>query len=246
MTIQEYFGDWSRVIDLREAERIMGRLVSSRQKVCPNMRDIFKAFTLCSLHDLKVVILGEDPYCNLKNHRPVATGVAFGNSRETLIKDYSPSLDVLRESVIDFSKPHGSINFDPSLEKWEAQGVLMLNSALTCQVGKTGSHALLWRPFINTFLTNLSAFDTGIVYVLMGSVAQSFEHCISPKYNYIIKTKHPSYYARNHLQMPTDLWQRINDILIRLYGFGVEWYTESNYLKEQKQNEEVFYEGNFR
>lgn len=60
MTIQEYFGDWSKIIDIIEAETIIKRLVTAKHLVCPKIKDIFKAFTLCSLHNLKVVILGQD------------------------------------------------------------------------------------------------------------------------------------------------------------------------------------------
>ena len=243
MTIQEYFGDWCKVIDVMEADRIIKRLIASRQVVCPQVKDIFKAFTLCSLHDLKVVILGLDPYCDLVNGKPRATGIAFGNANGTPESNYSPSLDVLKESVIDYSMPHERVIFNPSLEKWESQGVLMLNSALSCQAGRIGSHALMWRPFIKSFLTNLSHYDTGIVYVLMGNDAQSFEHCINPRYNHVIKARHPSWYARNNTKMPSDLWKEINSHLIDHYGFGVEWYKEYKFLNEQKENEEVFYEG---
>ena len=243
MTIQEYFGDWCKVIDTMEADRIIKKLVGHKQQVCPQIKDIFKAFTLCKLHDLKVVIIGQNPYCDLYNGGPRATGIAFANSNETSQKEYSPSLDVLKESVIDFTLPHGNIIFDPSLEKWEEQGVLLLNTALSCLIGKTGSHSLMWRPFMKSFLTNLSNYDTGIVYVLMGQEAQGFEPYINPRYNHIIKVRHPSWYARNHIRMPPDLWYQINKILIGLYGFGVEWYKEYKFINEQN-NEEVFYEGN--
>ena len=244
MTIQEYFGDWCKVIDLAEAQRLVKRLISSKQVICPQIKDIFKAFTLCSLHDLKAVIVGMDPYPDLVKGKPRATGIAFGNDTNTLEENYSPSLDVLKESVIDYSMPHERIIFDPSLEKWEKQGVLMLNSALSCFAGRIGSHALMWRPFIKSFLTKLSNYDSGIVYVLMGTESQSFETCINAKYNHIIKTKHPSWYARNHIMMPHDLWQNINDILIGHYGYGVEWYKEYKFKNEQEENEKVFYAGN--
>ena len=243
MTIEEYFGDWCKVVDTKEANRIVKRLATQKQVVCPQIKDIFKAFTLCSLHDLKVVILGQDPYADLVKGKPRATGVAFANDNNTPQTNYSPSLDILMESVIDFTCPHDNVIFDPSLEKWEMQGVLMLNSALTCIPGKIGSHSLMWRPFIKSFLTNLSCYDTGIVYVLMGTEAQSFLPCINPKYNHIIKTKHPSWYARNHIPMPSDLWHHINKILIGMYGYGIEWYKEDNYYNQQ-DNEKVFYEGN--
>ncbi|MBO7444506.1 MAG: uracil-DNA glycosylase, partial [Methanobrevibacter sp.] len=187
-----------------------------------HMKDIFKAFQQCSLNNLRVVILGQDPY----PQKDVATGIAFANSLDTPEKSYSPSLNILMESVIDFTVPHRRIIFDQSLEKWEAQGVLMLNSARTCELGKPGSHALLWRPFINSFLSNLSMQYTAIVYVLMGSQAQSFEYAIV-RNNYVIKAKHPSYYARTKTRMPSDIWKQVNDILININGFGIQWYEES-------------------
>lgn len=166
------------------------------------------------------------PYPTMVNGIPVATGVAFANSKDTLEEDYSPSLNILIDSIIDFTLPHGNIIFDSSLEKWETQGVLLLNSALSCIAGKTGSHTLMWRPFIKSFLLNLSNYDTGIIYVLMGKEAQSFEPYINKQYNHIIKVNHPSWYARNHISMPSNLWYQINDILIDKYGYGIEWYKE--------------------
>lgn len=226
MTVQEYFADWCRVIDVCEADRILRRMSSSRQVVCPKVKDIFKAFALCPLRSLRVVVLGQDPYPNLINGSPIATGIAFANSPVTPSSSYSPSLDVLMESVINFSLPHGSVTFDPSLEKWEQQGVLMLNSALSCAAGRTDSHTLLWRPFIKYLLTSLSLHVNGIVYVLMGAEAQSFESCINHKFNHIIKTRHPSWYARNNEKMPSDLWLQINKVLIGQNGYGIEWYEE--------------------
>lgn len=155
----------------------------------------------------------------------MATGIAFGNS---LQKDniYSPSLEVLRESVIDFTIPHLEINFDLSLEKWEKQGVLMLNSALTCSRELPGSHSSYWRNFTKSLLVNLSRNTTGIVYVLLGSTAQSFEQFINPMTNHILKEKHPSWYARYKTKMPSDIWREINRILIGQNGYGIGWYEE--------------------
>lgn len=229
MTIEEYFGDWTRVIDLGEVDRIMKILISNKESLCPAIKDVFKAFTLCPLSKLKCIILGQDPYNNWLNDRPVATGLAFANTPGTVEKDYSPSLDVLRRSVIDFSVPHNQITFDISLEKWEEQGVMLLNSALSCMKGKTDSHTLLWRPFMLSLLSNLSKSTNGIVYVLLGNVAWSFESYIEAKNNYILKERHPAYYARCKKPMPSGIWREINNILTDLYGQGIEWYKESNY-----------------
>ena len=225
MTIEEYFGNWSKVIDLQEADKLMRRL--SSQKICPLPKDIFKAFNLCSLDNLRVVIVGMDPYCDIYKGNPRATGIAFANVPDTPDSSLSPSLSVLKESVIDFTIPHRRVIFDPSLEKWEAQGVLLLNSALSCEVGRVGSHTLLWRPFIKSLLINLSCYHTGLVYVLMGTVAQSFEPYINKQFNHIVKIRHPAWYARQKIRMPSDIWQEINKILIDLNGYGIKWFEEN-------------------
>lgn len=222
MTIQEYFGDWAGVMDLKEADGIIMKLSASHHHICPQLKDIFKAFLLCPLKNLRVVIIGQDPY----PQKGVATGLAFANSSDTPEDSYSPSLEILRESVIDYTIPHRTITFDPDLEKWEEQGVLLLNSALTCELGKIGSHVLLWRPFMTSFLTNLSKCSTGIVYVLMGSQAQTLEPYINHQFNHVIRIRHPSYYARTKTRMPSDIWNQVNNILIGQNGYGIEWYKE--------------------
>ena len=60
MTIQEYFGDWSKVVDLAEADRILRKLSASKNIICPKLKDIFKAFTLCPFSNLRVVLIGQD------------------------------------------------------------------------------------------------------------------------------------------------------------------------------------------
>lgn len=226
MTINEYFGDWSKVIDLNEADKLIRQLASSKESICPQVKDIFKAFKLCPLSNLRCVILGMDPYNNIIGGKPVATGIAFANRKETPEKLYSQSLAVLKESVIDYTIPHRSIIFDPSLEKWEEQGVLLLNTALSCLLGRAGSHSLMWRPFIRNLLTNLSKCTTGVVYVLMGSDAQSFEPYINKQFNHVIRIRHPSWYARQKTRMPSDIWQEVNNILIGQNGYGIKWYQE--------------------
>ena len=226
MQIEEYFGDWKKVINLSDADSLTKKLISQNKNICPLPKDIFKAFRLCPFNALRVVILGKDPYNNYRNGKPVATGIAFANTSNTPENCYSPSLEVLKESVIDYTKPHRSIIFDASLEKWEEQGVLLLNSALSCNVSRPGSHSLLWRPFIKSLLINLSKYHTGIVYILMGSDAQSFEMYINKMYNHIIRIRHPSWYARQKKRMPSDIWNQANEILIGQNGYGIEWYTE--------------------
>lgn len=225
MTINEYFGDWSTVLDLDEVQRLAARM-QGESRLCPRANHVFRAFHLCPLNSLRLVVLGQDPYNDYVKDAPRATGIAFGNSSDTLEKDYSPSLRIIMESVIDFSVPHKSIIFDPTFEHWERQGVLMLNSALSCTRGKPGSHSLMWRPFMRNLLTSLSSSRAGIVYLLMGSSAQSFEQYINHTSNHIIRCEHPSYCARTRKPLPSSIWREIDAILINQNGNGIQWFIE--------------------
>ena len=128
---------------------------------------------LLSEHDVKIVFLGQDPY----PQKGVATGVLFGNKEGTT--ELSPSLEVIKEAAINYETPHPPLKFDVTLESWAKQGILMINSALTCEMNKVGSHVMLWRPFMSKFLQNLSNSNTGLVYVLFGDQAQTFGHTLT-------------------------------------------------------------------
>lgn len=225
MTIDEYFGDWMRVLDRNETMKIMGWLKNINQStLCPNIKDVFKAFKLCPYNNCRVVFVGQDPY----PQRGVAQGVLFGNSSNTPENKLSSSLQIIKESVINFEIPHNLITFDPTLESWAKQGILMINSALTTEVGKIGVHMMKWRPFMIAFLKQMSMINPGIIYVLFGSQAQILEPYIS-KNNYVLKIEHPAYFARTNKKMPYHIWKDINKILYNLYGERIEWFKEEKF-----------------
>ena len=225
MTIDEYFGDWMKVLDRNETMKIMGWLRSINQStLCPSIKDVFKAFKLCPYNNCRVVFIGQDPY----PQRGVAQGVLFGNSSNTPENKLSPSLQIIKESVINFEIPHNLITFDPTLESWAKQGILMINSALTTEVGKIGVHIMKWRPFMIAFLKQMSMINPGIIYVLFGSQAQILEPYIS-KNNYVLKIEHPAYFARTNKKMPYHIWKDINKILYDLYGERIEWFKEEKF-----------------
>ena len=225
MTIDEYFGDWMKVLDRNETMKIMGWLRSINQStLCPNIKDVFKAFKLCPYNKCRVVFIGQDPY----PQRGVAQGVLFGNSSDTPENKLSPSLQIIKESVINFEIPHNLITFDPTLESWAKQGILMINSALTTEVGKIGVHMMKWRPFMIAFLKQMSMINPGIIYVLFGSQAQILEPYIN-KNNYVLKIEHPAYFARTNKKMPYHIWKDINKILYDLYGERIEWFKEEKF-----------------
>lgn len=224
MTLEEYFMDWTSVLDINVLMSTVRKvnIALKKGKIAPAYNDIFKAFHLCSRKDCRIVFLGQDPY----PQENIATGLLFANREETV--NLSPSLEVIKEAAIDYTVPHGTIVFDITMESWARQGILLLNSALTCEIGKPGSHAMLWRPFISDLLQSLSNKETGLVYVLFGAQAQTFEPYINSSLNDIISVKHPAYYARIKQRMPSDVFRRINDIMVSRYGESINWYNELN------------------
>ena len=223
MLLHNYFRDWLKVIDLVELKKVVEKInYLYKVKPCvPAYKDIFKAFTLCTLHDCKIIMMGFDPY----PQKDVATGVLFANKPN--VKNLSPSLKVFKESIVSLSVDMPFNTFDVTMKHWCNQGILMINSALTCEMNNTGSHAMIWRPFMTKLLQNLSKIETGIIYVLFGTQAQTFEPYINTKFNDILKVKHPAFYARTNLPMPNDIFTQINTLLIGKYGQPIQWLIEN-------------------
>lgn len=224
MTLEEYFGRWMGVIDKRELESVLSKLGPEykRKPICPAQNNVFKAFEVCPYDKLKVVMLGQDPY----PQKGVATGILFGNKEGTRDKDLSPSLQIIKEAAINFEIPHNCIIFDPTLESWAKQGILMINSALTVEMNKIGSHVMLWRPFIASLLKKLSENETGIIYVLFGKQAQTFKPYINKQFNTVLEENHPAYFARTGETMPHTVFEQISKLTKGMYGMPITWYQE--------------------
>lgn len=217
MILASTFNDWQRVINFPLLFRTLNKIPTDN--ICPVKEDVFKAFQLCPLRDCKVVFVGQDPY----PQKGVATGILFGNKEGT--KNLSPSLQIIKEAAIDYTAPHNYlIDFDITLESWAKQGILMLNSALTVEINKIGSHTQLWRPFISQFIKDLSSYDT-FLFVLFGQQAQSFEPYINKKHSYIMKENHPAFYARINKAMPPNIFYDINKYLKAQFNESIKWYN---------------------
>ena len=222
MSLEEYFGDWIIVINQKELNTVIGTMnrIYSSKKVCPAAENVFRAFDLCPYNELKVVFVGQDPY----PQKDVATGILFGNKADVPEDELSPSLKVVKEAAVNFEVPHNSIIFDQTLESWARQGILMINSALTVEMNKVGCHTMLWRPFISSLLKNISETNPGLIYVLFGSQAGSFQTYI--KTGTVIKVPHPAYNARTETKMNPELFTDINRELKSKYGITIKWYQE--------------------
>lgn len=161
--------------------------VNTRRKqavVFPAAEAVFKALQLTMPADVRVVIIGQDPY-----HGPgQAMGLAFGVDKSSPIP---PSLrNILKEVVEDI----GVTNLtNGDLTPWSNQGVLLLNTVLTVEEGHPGSHANIgWEIFTDLIITALSDKFDNIVFILWGKPAQSKSHLIDPSKHLILTAPHPS------------------------------------------------------
>lgn len=228
MTAQEFFQSWYHYFDekaLKDAVAKVKPLYESRV-VYPDYKRIFDAFKYCRYEDLKVVMLGMDPY-----NDGSATGIAFANDCG---KTLSPSLQIIKKCL---EECYDTTNFDPTLISWAKQGVLLLNSALTVEAHAAGSHTMLWRKFISSFLRNLSSSNTGLVYVLFGKQAQTFEPYIRSQFNTVIKCSHPAYYARTGTEMPC-IFKDIDKITMLVNGVEIDWGGVQKITNENTEGNE--------
>jgi uracil-DNA glycosylase len=143
----------------------------------PKKNDIFRSLQLTDFNELKVVILGRDPYPDDSNK----TGEELFSPVITKIKD------CIEQSVYEGLY----LNFDPTFETWYKQGVLMLNTALTIESNKIGSHTKYWNKFITNLISAINKDKTGIIFCLWGKEAQEFKEFINEDFHYILEYKHP-------------------------------------------------------
>jgi uracil-DNA glycosylase len=189
--IEKQVGDWYPLLkplleteDFKKITSTIKQCKSHGFKVLPDTKLTFKAFNKCQYKDVKVVILGQDPY-----HDGSATGLAFANDPNSYAST-SPSLrNIITAVEKDFATL--SMDFDISLENWAEQGVLLLNTALTVLKGNAGSHTKVWRPFTEKFLESLSSSKDNLIFVLWGKKAQEYEKFIKGD-NKVLKAAHPA------------------------------------------------------
>ncbi len=153
--------------------------------VYPPQKDVFNAFRLTELGDIKVVILGQDPYHGPNQAHGLAfsvlPGVAIPPSLLNMYKE-------LEQDIAGFTRPqHGF------LESWAKQGVLLLNTVLTVEAGKAHSHARLgWETFTDNVISAINAHREGVIFLLWGSHAQKKGSIIDAQRHHVLKAPHPS------------------------------------------------------
>lgn len=154
------------------------------QHIFPPGKEIFNAFNFCPFNQLKVVIIGQDPY-----HGPgQAHGLCF-SVREGV--DFPPSLrNIFKEINADCGSP---IPKSGDLTRWANQGVLLLNATLTVRAHQAGSHQKKgWETFTDAVIKTVSAQKENVVFLLWGAYAQHKAELIDKSKHFILESVHPS------------------------------------------------------
>lgn len=189
---------------------------NSASPVYPNKNRIFQAFNLCALQDVKVVILGQDPY-----HGPgQADGLSFSVPPGVT---FPPSLrNIFKELKEDVGK---EIPFTGSLNSWAKQGVLLLNATLSVSGGKAGSHQNKgWEKFTDQVIRKVSASKQGVVFMLWGAYARKKVKLIDAKKHLVLESGHPSPLSANRgLWFGNKHFSKCNNYLVSHDLEPIEW-----------------------
>lgn len=161
----------------------------SGQRFTPPLKDLFRAFEECPYSELKLVIVGQDPYPHLDQ----ADGIAFSCSKTGKLQ---PSLRYVFDEINRTVYGGNQLCTDVDLKRWSNQGVLLLNTALTTEVGKIGQHYDLWQGFTAYLFDYLNHNKKELVYIYMGKKAQEWADYVSDD-NHKIFTSHPASAAYN-------------------------------------------------
>ncbi len=192
-------------------------LIQDRQQytVYPPGKFIFNAFNLTPLTNVKVVILGQDPY-----HGPnQAHGLCFSVQDGIRLP---PSLrNIYKELATDVGFSDTATG---NLEPWARQGVLMLNATLTVRASQPASHQKQgWETFTDAAIKTVSEQRTGIVFLLWGRFAQAKEYLIDQSKHHVLKAAHPSPFSAHNGFFGCKHFSKANDLLQQQGIEPVNW-----------------------
>jgi len=181
---------WRSILRSAKCREVLAQVAALRKKgerVYPIQKDVFRAFEDCPFKDVRVVILGQDPYAN--EGQAIGRAFAVPESTEVL----PPSLkNIFKEVGRDYPR---QLMPKPTLESWAKRGVLLLNATLTVERGRINSHANIgWKEAVTIpTLERLSAEREHLVFMLWGARARSFEqHILDQPRHLVLKASHPS------------------------------------------------------
>lgn len=183
--------------------------------IYPPSHLIFNAFHHTSFEDVRVVIIGQDPY-----HGPhQAHGLSF--SVPNGVKTPPSLMNIFKEISADLGI---SMSGNGDLSPWADQGVLLLNATLTVEEGRAGAHQKRgWETFTDAVITALNKYRQGLVFVLWGAYAQNKGAAIDHEKHLLIQTPHPSPLSAHRGFFGQKQFSRINQYLVEQGQAPINW-----------------------
>jgi len=183
--------------------------------ICPQGKNIFKAFDSCPVNKIKVVIIGQDPY----HTKGVANGLAFSANEGLRVP---PSLqNIYKEISKEFGIP---LSNSPDLTRWANQGVLLLNATLTVRQGLAGSHqGKGWEIFTDAVIKIVSEECKNLVFLLWGAYAQKKNVLIDNTKHLILESPHPSPFSADRGFFGNGHFIKANKYLEKYRKYPIEW-----------------------
>ena len=187
---------WDKILEEEYKKEYFIKLLKTLQieyrtkTIFPPKHDVFRAMRLTDYDNIKVVILGQDPYHGEGEAEGLSFSVRNGIRKPPSLKNIFKEL----EDDLGYKEPQSG-----SLVKWAKEGVLLLNSLLTVEKDKPLSHKKLgWERFTDEIIKKINEKETPVVFILWGAYAKSKKNYITNKKHYIIESTHPSpFSARN-------------------------------------------------
>ena len=183
--------------------------------IYPKGNEIFNAFNLCPFDNLKVVIIGQDPY----HGEGQANGLSFSVNKNIKIP---PSLNNI---FIELKNNYPNYRYsNGDLSRWAKQGVLLLNSILTVRKSQPGSHRKLgWERFTDYVIKTISSQKKNIVFILWGSFAKSKADIIDKREHLILESSHPSPFSAHKGFFNNNHFIKVNEYLNDNNIKTIEW-----------------------
>ena len=186
--------------------------------VYPKENEVFNAFRYTDYNNVKVVILGQDPY-----HGPnQAEGLSFSVSNE--VKKPPSLINIFKELESDLKIPFPEAN---SLKPWAKQGVLLLNAVLTVEEHKPTSHSGIgWETFTDEVIKILNEKEEPIVFILWGAYARKKKELITNKKHLVIESAHPSPFSARNGFFGSKPFSKTNEFLKKNNIKEIDWRIE--------------------
>ena len=198
-------------------DKLMGFLSTeyALNTIMPEKSKVFLPFKLCPWEDLKVVIIGHEPF-----HGVVSSGLAFGE--EYVTRFHSQVICSIYDCIErEYFSDSFYLDFDFSLKSWASQGVLLLNRNLTSRKDIPDSHKKQWGKFNSAVLNAVNDYNPGTVFILWGNEAQALAPHIN-KNNYVLTFDDPNKYISNK-DWKCPNFKECDKIMESLYGKTIIW-----------------------